>query len=87
MTWAGLDDKLGVEVVKSRGLEKELSKVKDTLQKESNKHDSLCIVVQLVCNELELAPEQEINSLAVRATRITDRACDMARDVLRFGIH
>ena len=31
MTWAGLDDKLRVEVVKSRGLEKELSEVKDTL--------------------------------------------------------
>ena len=31
VTWAGLDDKLGAEVVKSRGLEKELSEVKDTL--------------------------------------------------------
>jgi len=31
MTWTGLDDKLRVEVVKSHGLEKELSKVKDTL--------------------------------------------------------
>ena len=37
LTWsvrdlgAGLDDKLGAEVVKSRGLEKELSEVKDTL--------------------------------------------------------
>jgi len=31
MTWVGLDDKLGAEVVKSRGLEKELSEVKDTL--------------------------------------------------------
>ena len=31
MTWVGLDDKLGAKVVKSRGLEKELSEVKDTL--------------------------------------------------------
>jgi len=31
MTWVGLDDKLGAKVVKSHGLEKELSKVKDTL--------------------------------------------------------
>ena len=31
VTWAGLDDKLGAEVVKSHGLEKELSKMKDTL--------------------------------------------------------
>ena len=31
MTWVGLNNKLGVEVVKSCGLEKELSKVKDTL--------------------------------------------------------
>jgi len=31
VTWAGLDDKLGAEVVKSRGLEKELDEVKDTL--------------------------------------------------------
>ena len=35
-----------VEVVKSRGLEKELSKVKDTLQKESDEHDNLCVDVQ-----------------------------------------
>jgi len=31
MTWADLDDKLGAEVMKSQGLEKELNKVKDTL--------------------------------------------------------
>ena len=31
MTRAGLDDKLGVEVVKIHGLKKELSEVKDTL--------------------------------------------------------
>ena len=56
MTWAGLDDKLGAEVVKSHGLEKELSEVKDTLQKESDEHDNMCVAVQLVCDELELAP-------------------------------
>jgi len=31
VTWAGLNDKLGAEVVKSYGLEKELNEVKDTL--------------------------------------------------------
>ena len=41
----------------------------------------------MVYDELELAPEQETSSIAVHATRIMDRACDMARGVLRFGIH
>ena len=68
MTWAGLNNKLGAEVVKSRGLEKELSEVKDILQKESDKRDNLCVVVQLICDELELAPEQETSSLMVYAT-------------------
>ena len=45
MTWIGLDDKLGVEVVKSHGLERELSEVKDSLLKESNEHDTLCVIV------------------------------------------
>ena len=57
VTWVDLDDKLGAEVVKSRGLEKELSEVKDTLQKESNKHDNLRVTVQLVYDKLELALE------------------------------
>ena len=87
MTWAGLDDKLGAEVVKSRGLEKKLSEVKDTLHKESDKHDNMRVAVQLVCDELKLAPEQETSSLVVHATRITDRACDMARGTFRFGVH
>ena len=87
MTWAGLDDKLGAEVVKSCGLEKELSEVKDTLQKESDEHYNLHVAVQLVCDELELAPEQEISSLVVHATRIMDQARDMARGALRFGGH
>ena len=56
MTWVGLDDKLRVEVVKRSVLEKELSEVKDTLQKESDKHDNLCVAVQLVCDDLQLAP-------------------------------
>ena len=43
--------------MKSHSLEKELSKVKDTLQKESGEHDNLRIAVQLVCDEVELAPE------------------------------
>ena len=45
MTWVGLGDKLGEEVVKSYGLEKELNEMKDTLQKESDEHDNLCITV------------------------------------------
>ena len=45
MTWVGLDDKLGAEVVKSCGLEKELSEVKDTLQKESDEHDNLLATI------------------------------------------
>ena len=87
MTWAGLDDKLGAEVVKSCGLEEELSEVKDTLQKESDEHDNLCVAVQLVCDELELALEQETSSLVVCATQITDQARDMARGVLCFSVH
>ena len=87
MTWEGLDDKLGAEVVKSHGLEEELSKVKDTLQKESDEHDSLRIAVQLVCDELKLAPKQETSSLMVRATQIIDQACDMARGALCFSVH
>ena len=87
MTWAGLDDKLRAEVVKSCGLEKELSEVKDTLQMESDEHDNLRVAVQLVCDELELALEQETSSLVVHATWITDVACDMARSALRFGVH
>ena len=87
MTWASLDDKLGAEVVKSRVLEKELSEVKDTLQKESDEHDNMRITVQLVYDELELALEQETSSLAVHATWIMDWACDMTRGALCFGIH
>ena len=45
MTWVGLDDKLREEVVKSHGLEKELSEVKDTLQKERDEHDNLRVAV------------------------------------------
>ena len=45
MISAGLDDKLRVEVAKSCGPEKELSEVKDTLQKESDEHDNPCVAV------------------------------------------
>ena len=43
--------------MKSHGLEKELNEVKDTLQKESNEYNNLRVIVQLVCDELELASE------------------------------
>ena len=55
MFWAGLDHRLWAEVMRSRSLEKELSEVKAILLKESNEHDALCIVIQLVCDNLELA--------------------------------
>ena len=45
-----------MEVTKSCSLEKELSEVKATQLKESDEHDALCIVVQLVYDNLELAP-------------------------------
>ena len=57
MTWVGLDDKLRAKVVKGHGLEKELNEVKDTLQKESDEYDNLHVAVQLVYDELKLAPE------------------------------
>jgi hypothetical protein len=45
VTWTRLDDKLGVEVVKSHGLERELGEVKDLLLKESDKHNALRVTV------------------------------------------
>jgi len=72
VTWVGLDDKLRSEVVKSHCLEKELSEVKDMLQKKSDEHDNLRVAIQLVYDELKLASEQETSSLTVRATRIID---------------
>ena len=42
--------------MKSRSLEKELGEVKATLLKESDEHDTLRVAVQLVCDDLELAP-------------------------------
>ena len=44
-------------MVKSRGLEKELSEVKASLLKESDEHNTLRVAVQLVCDDLKLAPE------------------------------
>jgi hypothetical protein len=74
VTWTGLDDKFGVEVAKSHSLEKELREVKDSLLKESDEHDALCVAAQLVCDDLELASQQEKSLLAVCAIRITDQA-------------
>ena len=45
--------------MKSHGLEKELDEVKASFLKESEEHEALCVVVQLVFNDLELASEQE----------------------------
>ena len=57
MTWTVLDNKLGVEVMKRHGLEKELGEVKASLLKESDEHDALRVTIQLVCDDLKLAPE------------------------------
>ena len=67
MTWTGLDDKLGEEVLKSRGLEQELSEVKPSLLKESDKHDTLRASVQLVYDDLKLASKHEMSSFVVHA--------------------
>ena len=56
-----------MEVMKTHGLEKELDEVKASFLKESDMHDSLRIVVQLVFDDLKLALEQEMSSYAVRA--------------------
>ena len=56
-------------MMKSHGLEKVLGEVKASLLKESNEHDTLCVAIQLVCDDLELAPEQKTSSLAVHTTR------------------
>ena len=45
MTWTGLDDRLTVEVAKSRSLEKELGAVKATLLKESEENDAMCAAI------------------------------------------
>jgi hypothetical protein len=55
VAWTGLNDRLGIEVVKSRSLERELGEVKVSLLKESDEHVALHVAVQLVCDDLELA--------------------------------
>ena len=45
-----------MEVTKSRNLENLLDEVKATLLKDSDEHDTMRITVQLVCDDLELAP-------------------------------
>ena len=56
MAYIGLDDKLGMEVMKCYGLEKELGTVKASLLKESDEHDTLRVAIQLVFDDVELAP-------------------------------
>ena len=72
--------------MKSHGLEKELDEVKASLLKEIDKHDTLHVVIQLVFDDLKLAQKVEVSSYAVRAIRITDRAREIAREALRFGV-
>ena len=47
----------------------------------------MCITIQLVYEELKLAPQQETSSFMVHVTRIMDQARDMAGGVLCFGVH
>ena len=79
MIWIGLDDKIGVEVMKIHGLEKELDEVKSSLLKGRDEHDTLHITIQLVFDDLELDPEQETSSFIVRTVWIMDRASEIAR--------
>jgi hypothetical protein len=60
--------------------------VKDTLQKESDEHDTLRVTVGVVYDDLKLAPAQETSSLTVRVTRITNRAHEMTWNTLHFGV-
>ena len=87
MAYIGLDDKLGMEVMKCYGLEKELGTVKASLLKESDEHDSLRVAVQLVFDDLELALEQEMSLYEFRAIQIMDQVHEIMRDVLCFGVH
>jgi hypothetical protein len=63
---------LATELVKSHGQEKELSEVKGSLQKESDKHNDLRVAIELVCDDLGVTPLEETSSLTVRSLRITD---------------
>jgi hypothetical protein len=76
-----------VEVVKSRNLGKELAEVKNTPQKESDEHDNQRVTVRVVYDDLGLALAKEMSSIVVRVIRIMDRACEITRDTLRFGVH
>ena len=87
MTWTGLTDKLGVEVMKSCGLEKELDEVKASPLKESYERDSLRVAVQLVFDDLKLALEVETSSYVVHVIRIIDQAREITREALRFDVH
>ena len=73
--------------MKSCGLEKEFDEVKAPLLKESNEHDTLCVAIQLVYDDLDLVSEQEMSSLVVCAIRIMDQACEIVRHALHFSVH
>ena len=73
--------------MKSHSLEKELNKVKASIMRESNEHNTLRVIFQLVFNDLKLASEQEMSSFVVHVIQITDQAREIMRDALGFGIH
>jgi hypothetical protein len=64
MAWAGLEDKLIEEVVKSRDLG-------GSLLTEHDEHEPLRIAIGLACDDLSLTPEQEGSSLVVHVTCLT----------------
>jgi hypothetical protein len=81
-----LDNKLEQEVVKSRGLERDLGEARVSLLKESDKHDALWVAIGIVFDELGMASEQGTSSLMSWLLNIMDRTCGMARQALHLGV-
>jgi hypothetical protein len=74
-------------VVKSRGLEKELAKVKASFQKESDEHDALRVAIGLVCDVLQMVSEQGSSSLVARTIQIMEQVREIMRNALHFSVH
>lgn len=76
-----------MEGVKNKDLVKELAKVKENLQKESDEHGILHATVRVVCDELEVVQAQESSSFTIHVTRITDQVGALVREAVLFGVH
>ena len=57
------------------------------LQSESDDHDALRTAIELVFDDIGVAPTAETSSLAVRVTQIPDRARALARKALYNSVH